>query len=570
MKRITGVAAIVAALALCASPVWAQVQAQEDVITPTPAPQGSGAITPYFYISLQTLFSAGYNFETKAGGFRNYAGDANDGTWVSFSVSFVDSHYQSPKLFEVGTDPDAWTGKFKFMNFTYRLDSWQESGSNAELNQAQWLAEISGKGAHIGFFTQAGALLGSMRDTQSGNSRTEDVKPWTKISAGNKVLNLGDNDLGKSYYNTTMGESQYETVYGAGSGGAMMYAGYEKPELFNVYITALSEGNVNSDVSEQPVAGSDEKRPKNDGLAAALDFGVSPFGLITDDEHPLTVTITGNAVGGMNYERKWGDLGTAEGDAGFGLKADGGYWLGDHLVIAPVFAFDGQMYKNSDKEDAFAWKTGAGLTFQFSPMRWVNDDWGELSNMGNYYSVRYENNQILKYAYAQAYLAYSDTTNLDMLLKVEEPDGDPGFHDKIGALYELRLYNINLSKDDRPVNSKEWEMWGRFSYDLSVKGHPIIPYIRFGLDNRMVTRLRLGAQANLIPYTGFELAYTTANLNPNADITSIAADTGLGHYKNIADAGRLELLVMLKSDNVRPRPRKRMDDWSYNTYAATK
>lgn len=518
--------------------LWAQVEGEGDIITPTPKVQGPGGVTPYFWLGIQTIFSAGYNMETEAAGFWNLGGD--NYTWASFNVVFVDSHYDTPKLYEVANDPNVWSGKFKLLNFTARMNNYD----TREVNNPAWLAEISGKGAHIGFFTQAGTIIGWLSDTQN-ESGSATPKPFAKISAGNKVLNLGDNDLGQSYYNGTIGVS-HETVYTTPSNGngAVMYAGYEWPNLFNAYITGLSEGNVNSNTTPK-----EDGSKIGDGIAIALDFGVSPFGLITDDENPLTFNLTGNMIGGYKFET------TSKENFGFGLKAEQGTWLGIHnFVLSPVMAFDGRL----DTDNDFIWKLGGGLTFQFSGMRWVSDDWNEIKGITNY-DVRYENEKILKYAYAQVYAAYSEKTDFDMVFKVEEPDGNTGFHDKLGAMLELRLYNLTNTVT---TNTIDWAMQGRVSYDFNVKSYLISPYVRAYLDSDAVFKLRLGAQANIIPYTGFEIAYTSANLNNGATTT----DKPMNHYNSIFDAGRLELIVVLKSDDPKPKTPKRMNFWNYNSY----
>ncbi|MCL2127048.1 MAG: hypothetical protein FWH38_02235 [Treponema sp.] len=541
MKARNAVFAAFVLTAFCVPALFAQIQGEGDIITPTPKAQGPGGLTPYFWIGLQAIFSAGYNFETGAAGFRDHGMDNH--TYASFNIAFVDSHYDTPKIFEVAGDPDAWSGKFKLMNFTSRINSY----STREINNPAWLAEISGKGGHIGFFSQAGILIGSLEDVQSNagsSTQNNDPKPFRTIAAGNKVLDLGDNEIGISYYNGYRGNNPYrrlphETAYSAGDRGGVMYGGYERPELFNVYITALSEGNVNSNVSQD----------KNRGIAAALDFGVSPFGLIADDENHFTFNVTGNFIGGVKFEN------TTE-NVGFGLKAEAGQWLWDNYVISPVLALDGRLDSNNE----FTWKTGAGLIFQLSGMRWAEDEWGELLGITNY-DFRYENQKILKYAYAQLYMTYSELAGCDMVMKFEEPDGDIGFNDRIGAMFETRLYKLgDIAKRQGPG----WAMQGRFSYDVGIKSFLVTPYIRGYLDSNLVTKLRLGAQANFIPYTGFEIAYTSANLNSGANTS--AKPGGLSFYPGIMDAGRLELIVILKSDNPRPKTLKRMDDWNYSKY----
>jgi hypothetical protein len=192
-------------------------------------------------------------------------------------------------------------------------------------------------------------------------------------------------------------------------------------------------------------------------------------------------------------------------------------------------------------------------------MRWITDgdDWGDLQRAGaNFADYRYENNKILKYAYAQVYGAYSEASDFDMLFKVEEPDGNIGFHDKLGAMLEMRLYNLTEKNEDKEMS---WEAQARASWDFNIKQYTVTPYVRGYLNKEKVVKFRLGAYASIIPFTGFELCYTSANLNPNADTEK----KPMPHYDGIMDAGRIELIVMLKSDNIKPQVPKRMSDWNY-------
>jgi len=530
------IAAVV--LAIMSAPVFAQVESAEDIVSPTPQFQDHGGVTPWFWIGLQTVFSAGYNFETTAGGFRDYGGDNH--TYASFNLAFVDSHYQTPKFYEVPRelDPNAWTGHFVMLNFTSRLNSWESGNTGMENNAPAWLAEITGMGTRIGFFTQMGNLIGGLTDP--GRTSENNSKPIMKIYGGNKVLNLGEGELGKLYYEKST-DANAVTTYTT-SQGAIMYTGYEKKELWNVYLTMLSQGNVNSDV----------RKDQNKGFSGVIDFGVSPFGLFTDEEKPLTFNVTGNTIAGFNWQN-------IKENVGFGLKGESGIWLRrDNFVLSPLVAFDGKI----DSDNEFYWKFGGGLTFQFSGMRWVNDDWGDLyaggtgnpANTFPFADYRYENNKILKYAYAQAYTAYSEKNDLNMVIRVEEPDGNVGFHERLGFLWEMRLYNLTEETKD-----KSWETQARVSWDLNIKHFLLTPYVRGYLNNDKVVKMRLGAYANLIPFTGFEIAYTSFNLNPDADTTR----KPFSHYDGISDAGRIELIVILKSDDIRPHVPKRMSDWNY-------
>jgi hypothetical protein len=530
-------------LAMSGTVVYPQVQSVEDIVSPTPAFQDHGGVTPWFWIGVQTVFSGGYNFETGAAGFRNYGGDNH--TYASFNLAFVDSHYQTPKFYEVPRtlDPEAWSAHFVMLNFTSRINSWGggTGTTGLENNAPGWLAEIAGKGFRIGFFTQAAALVGGLEDpdrTDENNS-----KPITRISGGNKVLNLGKGQLGRLYYEKS-NDGDSVTTYTT-SDGAIWYTGYEQKDLWNVYLTMLSEGNVNSDVSDE----------KNKGIAGVVDFGVSPFGLITDEENPLTFNISGNAIGGFNYTQGVNSLQ----NVGFGLRGEVGVWLLDNWVVSPLAAFDGKLDINNE----FFWKAGGGLTFQFSGMRWVKDEWGDLykGTSSSFADIRYENNMILKYAYAQVYGAYSEASDLNMLFRIEEPDGNVGFHEKLGLMGEFRLYDM---MEKKPNTLMSWEAQGRVSWDVNIQQYLITPYLRGYLNSDSMLKLRLGAYANIIPFTGFELAYTSANLNKGVNAKPEAFRSNRS-YKSNFDAGRIELIVILKSDDIRPQVPKRMSDWNYPT-----
>ncbi|MDR3284405.1 MAG: hypothetical protein LBS97_04400 [Treponema sp.] len=502
-------------LAAAAGVLWAQVQAEDSIAFPAAEDLKPGAITPQFYISAQAIFSGGYNFETGAKGFRDYGGD--NGTWATFSVAFMDSHYGAPKRYNTGNKADDWGAKFKFFNYTMRMDSWDTSNSQPELNPAAWLGEISGMGAHIGFFSQAGSLIYPTDRTKNN--------PVKILSAGNKVINLGDDSLGDLYYPEDL-SSRAGSAVTSYAGTAIMYAGYEN-DLFTAYLSFASEGDVNTAASANA-----------DGFAGVLDFTVSPWGTLTNMRHPFTLNITGNAIGGVDF---------TDNPTGFGLKAELGQWLGGNFVINPVVAFDGKATVND-----FYWKAGGGLIFRFSSAQYVTDEWNELTDMSNYL-YRYENSKILKYAYAQVYGAYSEADDFDLVFRLEEPDNEIGFHDKLGAMLEFRMFNLTGTVT---TNTLEWATWGRVSWDFDVGDAKVVtPYLRGYLDSNAALKLRVGAQANLIPYAGFEIAYTSANLNESA-------------ANALPDAGRIELIVILKSDDAKPKTPKRMDFWEYSRYTS--
>ena len=570
--------ALIAAAVLCA-PAFSQVQSTEDIELPPAQFQDHGGVTPWFWIGLQTVFSGGYNIETTAMGFRNYGGDNH--TYASFNLAFVDSHYQTPKFYEVPRqlDPDAWTGHFVMLNFTSRINSWGggTGTTGLENNAPAWLTEITGKGFRIGFFTQAADLIGGIEDSNrndENNSKPANNSNIAKISGGNKVLSLQEGQLGRLYYEKAT-DSTVTTTYNTASStnaGAIMYTGYEKKELFNVYLTMLSEGNVNSDVTKD-----NDGKERNKGFAGVVDFGITPFGLIADDENKITLDISGNFITGFNW------INSTE-NYGFGLKTEAGFWLMDNFVVAPLVAFD---FKNNIDNKNF-YRFGGGLNFRFSGMRWVHDDWGDLYNSGytwntnswsgngNFANYRYENNKVLKYAYAQVYAATLPDPNkpgnfdLNLLFRMEEPDGGVGFHEKLGAMAELRVYNM-LEKEfyntdgetKKDKNELSWEAQGRISWDINLNQHLVIPYIRGYINADSVLKARIGAYANFIPFTGFELAYTSANLNKGVSDDLRIPGYLNSSYEKFYDAGRVEFIVILKSDEIRPQVPKRMSDWNY-------
>jgi len=554
MKKANLIAVAAIIFALTAIPAHAQVQSVEDIETPTPQFQDHGGVTPWFWIGLQTVFSGGYNIETGAGGFRNYGGE--NFTYASFNLAFVDSHYQTPKFYQVPRelDSEAWTGHFILLNFTSRINSWESGNTGMENNGPAWLAEITGMGFRIGFFTQAANPVGGLFDNgvTTSSSDENNRKPITRISGGNKVLNLGPGQLGQIYYEKDK-DTSINTIYSA-SNGAIWYTGYEKQELWNVYLTMLSEGNVNSDVSND----------RNKGFAGVIDFGVSPFGLFTDDETPLTFNITGNTIAGFKFTQ----APNSNESVGFGLKGEGGIWLGlDNFVLSPLVAFDGKL----NSSNKFFWKVGGGLIFRFSGMRWEEDTWGDRyvggpsspSSSHPLIDYRYENNKVLKYAYAQIYGAYSEESDLNMLFRVEEPDGNTGFHEYLGFMGEFRLYNT-LGNTKNAVGEfipMSWEAQARVSWDFNIGQYLVTPYLRGYLNNDLVVKMRVGAYANIIPFTGFELAYTSANLNNGVTLNKPSYLNA--SYSSFFDAGRIELIVILKSDNIRPQVPKRMSDWNY-------
>lgn len=510
----------------CITILDAQVQADGDAPLPIMQEFKLGELKPSLWMGIKSIFSAGYNFETSAGGFRNLGGE--DQTYAIFIIGMVDSK-NTTKTFDTpkDIDRDTWNAKFKLMSFSERITSW-----GYEYRVPSWLAEIAGKGMHIGFFTQAGEMIGSMDDEIANN------RPRLSIAAGDMVIPLGgtgDNDLGEIFYEKD--DASNKTKYST-TNGAVWYTGYEQENLWNTYLTLLSEGNVNSDVRDG----------KNDGFAGVVDFEVSPLGKVTDEFNPFTITINGNIITGVNWEN------TTE-NVGYGLKVMPSIYLNkENFILSPVVAFDGKHDINND----FTWKFGGGLNFQFSNWAFTNDEWGIRRTLVNQ-SFRWVSDKIWQYAYAQVYGAYSEADDFDLMFMIEEPDGLRGFHDKLGGMLEFRIFNLTEKNKD-----SSWALQGRVSYDIESGTRLFTPYVRAYFDSDSVFKLRPGIHTNIIPNAGIELAYTSANLNPNANTTTKPG--GLNFYDGIFDAGRIELIVILQSDDKRPHTPKRQDFWNYSKY----
>lgn len=510
MRKATGVH-MALFLMLWLSPfVMGQIMSTQEIPILPHQEQGGGQVTPSFWIGAQAVESIGYNFETGAFGLRNHSDD----TWASFNLAFVDSKYDTPKFIEFGGDPKIWTGRIRLLNYTYRLNSWT---STAEVNLPSWIAEIQGEGFHIGLFNQAGSYIEP--------SSTTNNNPSPKLSSANMVLYFNNpNALDPDYIANSNPET---TVSYTGSG--LAYVGFVQKNLFKAYLSLLSEGNVNSNIANS----------NNDGWAGALDVYITPFGEETTKKQVISPQLSLNAVKGYNY---------AQNPLGFGAKTEVSIYLGKNYGLIPVVAFDGKL---DDTTNTFSWASGGGLKFKFSDSMLVSDDWEELKTTPSteYFNYTYENSKILKYSYAQLYASYSETNDLDMALKIEEPDGTAGFDKNFGAMVEVRLNNVLQYNN----TSLSWSAIGRVSYELM--NNTLIPYIRTYLDSNSVLKLRAGAQVGgLIPHTGFELAYTSRNLNQGASSTA-ASDK--------FDRGRIEFITIIKTDSGRILTPKRMSDLNY-------
>lgn len=496
MKSTKSISIILALFSFVSVSVFSQVMSTDEIVMPENQVVSNEGVTPYFWIGGQAVSSFGYNLETEAFGL----GGA-DNTWTAFNVAFADSRYNPAKLTEYGTDPEMWTGHLTLKNFTMRLD-----GSNVDAVPPLFLAEVRGKGMHIGFVGQSGEF---------------ETTAQTSIKSGGQVLYFNDPNVTESdYYGTT--NPNTTTEY---SGKSIVYVGYDKTNLFKSYVTFTTEGDVNAE------------KEAADGFAAALDFSVYPFGEKVSYDNPFTISLTGNVLGANNYE---------ENPLGFGTKLNAGIFIADDVILKPVIAFDGT---KSEEED-LVWAAGGGLTLQFSGKRWVSDIWGENTNDVLDHFNKASSDKILKYAYAQVYGSYAIETDLDIVAKVEEPDGIAGFNENLGALVEFRMNNV---LEELEGNDQSWSLISRVSYDFM--DHKVSPYLRSYYDSDETFKLRTGANfQGFIPHTGWELSYTSKNLNEN-NLSTASAD----EY----DMGRLEFMFIVKSDSGLISTPKSMSNWNY-------
>jgi hypothetical protein len=478
---------------------WGQMTNTDDITLPTTKEQGNGALTPYFWVGAQVAASAGYNLERNTFGFKT----DTDNTWASFNVALVDSRYDTPKSYEVGNDPDVWSGHVALKNYTMKLNSWQDKIE--EENVPNYIAEIQGKGFHIGFLGQAGEYV-----QNTGNA---------SLTSGGTVLYFADPDAQDTDYYTDS-NPKTTTTY---SGTTIMYTGYAKDDLCKVYISGISEGNVDTTTTS-----------KGDGMAGALNAVVAPLGAESTDVNPFTVKITANALAGANF--------TAN-PIGFGVKVEPSVYLAPNTTITPIAAFDATIPENGD----MVWAAGGGALLCLSGKRWVTDDWDEIDMSVDYFNKFYEFDKILKYAYVQAYATYSKADDLDLAFKFEEPDGVPGFDPNLGAMAEFRLNNLMQSTTAK----MGWSGVARASYGF--ENNTIVPNLRAYLNSEAVLKFRAGCQFGIIPHAGFEFAYTSRNLNAESKATGTSKP----------DLGRIELLVIIKTDSGTIQTIKRMNSWNY-------
>lgn len=486
---------------LVAATAWGQIQSTDEVVMPTQKEQGSGALTPYFWVGAQAVSSLGYNLENGAFGIKSLGDD----TWASFNFAMVSSKYDTPKVTTAGADPDIWSGRMSISNYTFIFNSWETA---PEANKPLFNAEVQGKGLHFGILSQANAQVKA---------------PATSIKSGGKVLYFADPDsLAADIYETINPNTKVEYA------GDVMYAGYTKDNLFKGYLSFTSEGDVDT------VKASDAN-----GYAGVLDILFTPMGMETDMENPITVAVSASAIGGANYVKGKNPL-------GFGAKVVPSFYLADDFVLSPICAFEMKVPETGKSP----WVAGGGLMLSLSAKRWVGASWGEdRTDVGDtWFKETYEHSKVLKYAYVQAYATYSDETDLDIAFKFEEPDGTAGFDENLGAMFEFRVNNV---QEINTGKKQAWSTVGRVEYDL--RDHTVTPYLRAYFNSEDVLKLRTGLHMSPIPHAGFELAYTSRNLNSDSKATGTSKP----------DYGRIEFIVIVKSDSGIISTPKRFKDWDY-------
>jgi hypothetical protein len=313
-----------------------------------------------------------------------------------------------------------------------------------------------------------------------------------------------------------------------------LYAGYGVPGLYDAYVSALAQGDVNSDPNAPPAT-------RAQGWAFAFNGRATPFGAASPSQ-PLALTVKADAIKGINFTNNASGFPRAtanlnEGDtAGFGLAGQLDYWAGKDFLISPMLAFDGRINDAtySTRPDSFEWETGGGVMLTLSPKKFVHDDWNELANTVSLLNL---NEKIQKFAYVQVLGMYSKTTDADLAIKAELPVAVNSYDSNLDTMLEYRVYAVNRLSE---INATTWTLAGRVSYDFF--DHTLVPYFRWqtngvsvaSVNNTSVAKIRLGAQMALLPGVGIEAAYMSPQI--------------LGASLTKYDAGKLEIIVAMNTD----------------------
>lgn len=506
----------------------AQIMNQYDVPSAPAMPQASAGIVPVLKVGAQTVTTLGYNLETGAVGLGYDTANANSqlNTMAYFDILFVDSRTTQPLVYEVGNNPDVWSAHFKIRNFTARLNT-GNTPAGLELVAPSWLAELQGHGFSFGMLTQGGSEV----HAAGGSS----ANPVIVLNGANQVLNL---NAGSTYIlqggtSATPSPNSVAFYGSAANTSGILYAGYQVPGLFQAYVSALAQGDVNSATEGAAAA---------QGWAWAFNGQATPVGAVSEKQ-ALAVTLKADAIKGFGFTNSTstfaGATGAAnlnQGDtAGFGLGAQVDWRLGKDLVVSPQAAFDARFNDTeySTREDEVEWQTGGGLMLTLGPKKFVSDDWNELAPV----AASLGSNKIQKFTYLQVLGMYSRATDTDLALRFEAPVGLNPFDPNLDTLVEYRVNNA--APVDKTTVTK-WTLGGRLSYDFL--DHSVVPYVRWSVngtdlltvDASSVVKTRLGVQLALIPGVGLEVAYLSPQIY----------DAG----NQAKDAGKLEVITVFNTE----------------------
>lgn len=495
-----------------------------------------GEITPYFWVGGQAIVTTGYNLQTGASGMAYNPYD----TWVSFDVSFLDSHYSTPQKFETKDNPNNWSLYFKLYDMTTRLNSWT---TTPEVYDPAWAVGVQGFGWKFGYFYEnnldSGLNTGGTTNTPIGYVPT--ALSGQGITGGNEILYLGQSTVANyltplstaptnsSGTNTAPDylDSYDAVVQVSYATSNAVFATYQVPDYYKVSITA---GSQTADTSTSA----------RNAYAGVLNFSASPLGPGSLDE-PVTFTVKGDLIAGENY--------SAGNPLGFGMQGELDYYLDDDVYVSPLVAFDGRLADtwtpgvvNASGTNNFDWNAGGGFLLTLSQKQWVTDYYDELPSQGSTAFQNIENTHILKFTYVQAMVDLSRRVltnpkqDMDFVFKAEEPDGIVGIDDNLGAMVEYRALNLLRTN---PGTQTGWAMLGRVDYDFV--NHKVTPYVHWYVDYTGWTQLRVGV--DLMPVKGsyVELTYMTTNLTGAPSVA--------------ADSGRFEVIFGLSTDTTFIGPR---------------
>ena len=509
----------------------AQIMNTTDIPQPPAVPQGSAGIVPQLKVGVQTVDALGYNLQTGASGLGYATNNTNQqlNTMAYFDILFVDSRTGQRLMYETGADPNVWAAHFQISNFTARINV-GDSPSGLELVNPSWLAELQGHGFRFGVFSQGGTQVQGV----PGNSNPVEV-----LNGADEVLNLSALGAGTNYivnYGSSATPSPNSVAfYGQGANkSGILYAGYGVPGLYDTYLSALAQGDVNSDPNA-PAA------TRAQGWAFAFNGRATPLGE-AGESHPLALTLKADAIKGFDFTNNASTFSRAtanlnEGDtAGFGASGQVDWWLGKDFILSPMAAFDGRINDAaySTRPDAFEWETGGGLLLTMSPKKFVHDDWNDLANT---VSTLNFNEKIQKFAYLQVLGMYSKATDADLVLQGELPVAVNSFDPNLDTMLSYRVSNLTQTS---VVGGTTWTLTGRVSYDFF--DHTVVPYFRWnlngvglaGINNTSVVQVRLGTQMALLPGVGLEAAYMSPQI--------------LGGANTLKDAGKIELILAMNTD----------------------